>query len=266
MTKAFRRKSSRVPVLALGILLAGISLLFNPVSVHAAKVTSRTIRYNNVKYHYRLFSPDKSTPLPAILLLHGAGDIPDNMIAAWKKFASQNRIVLVAPVLPREVKFEPLAPAVFRCVINDAEQQTAINPRRVYVFGNSMGGYLAYDAAMFDSDYFAAVAVTGMVIAPRYDWILTRAKRKTPIAIYMGDHDQFSSLASARRTRDLLIHAGFPVQYVELENHDHDYYALSNRINSSAWQFFQKYKLPAVDVGGSGNYGSSRTDACEPPQ
>ncbi|MHB8539762.1 MAG: carboxylesterase family protein [Candidatus Acidiferrales bacterium] len=223
-----------------------------PVSASAAKVASRAIRCNNVKYHYRLFSPDKSAPLPAILLLHGAGDIPDNMIGAWKKFAAENRIVLIAPELPRDVKFESIAPAVFRCVVSDAGQQVAINPRRVYVFGNSMGGYLAYDAAMFDSDYFAAVAVTGMVIAPGYDWIVTRAKRKTPIAIYIGDHDQFSSLASARRTRELLVNAGFPVQYVELKNHDHDYYALSNRINSSAWQFFKEYQLPVFSADTAG--------------
>ncbi len=196
-----------------------------------------------VKYHYRLFSPDTNAALPGILLLHGAGDIPDNMIGAWKQFATKNRIALIAPQLPRDKKFEPLAPAVFRCVVEDAKQQVALDARRIYVFGNSMGGYLAYDAAMFDSDYFAAVAVTGMVIADNYDWILSRATRKTPIAIYIGDRDQFSSLARARNTRDLLVNAGFPVQYVELKDHDHDYYVLSDRIDASAWRFFHKYQL-----------------------
>jgi len=230
-------------VIFLGLALAAIFGLAAP-SARAAKVVSRTIRCGGVKYHYRLFSPDASTALPGILLLHGAGDIPDNMISAWKKFATKNRIALIAPELPRDEKFEPVAPAVFRCVVEDAKQQVALDSRRIYVFGNSMGGYLAYDAAMFDSDYFAAVAVTGMVIAGDYDWIVTRARRKTPIAIYIGDRDQFSSLARARKTRDLLVNAGFPVQYVELKDHDHDYYALSDRINASAWQFFQKYQLP----------------------
>ena len=215
-------------------------------SARAAKVVSRTVQCSGVKYHYRLFSPDETAPLPGILLLHGAGDIPDNMIGAWKKFAGRNRIALIAPELPRDEKFEPVAPTVFRCVVEDAGRQVALDARRIYVFGNSMGGYLAYDAAMFDSDYFAAVAVTGMVIADDYDWIVKRAKRKTPVAIYIGDHDQFSSLARARKTRDLLVNAGFPVQYVELKNHDHNYYALADRIDANAWQFFEKYRLPGL--------------------
>ena len=54
-----------------------------------------------------------------------------------------------------------------------------------------MGGYLAYDGAMFESKYFAAIAVHAMRIADDYTWILSRAERKTPISIYIGDHDQF---------------------------------------------------------------------------
>ena len=155
-------------VIFLTFALAGAFVLAAPPA-RAAKVMSRTVRCADVKYHYRLFSPDASAALPGVLLLHGAGDIPDNMIGAWKKFATKNRIALIAPELPRDEKFEPVAPAVFRCVVEDAKQQVALDPRRIYVFGNSMGGYLAYDAAIFDSDYFAAVAVAGMVIADDYD-------------------------------------------------------------------------------------------------
>ena len=57
---------------------------------------------------------------------------------------------------------------MFKCVVEDAGRQVAIDRRRVYVFGHSMGGYLAYDAATLDSEYFAAVAVHAMGIAEEY--------------------------------------------------------------------------------------------------
>jgi dipeptidyl aminopeptidase/acylaminoacyl peptidase len=167
------------------------------------------------------------------------------MIEAWKHFASDHKIVLLAPQLPRDPKFEDSAPEVFRCVVEDARKSVAIDPSRIYLFGNSMGGYLAYDGAMFESKYFAAIAVHAMRIADDYTWIVDRAQRKTPISIYIGDHDQFFKAESVRQTRDLLRKAGFPVRYVELRNHDHNYYAVADQINEDAWKFFQENPLPS---------------------
>lgn len=194
---------------------------------------------------YLWYSPtqDKAALLPAVLLLHGAGDQPSNMIDAWQRLANKKQIILLAPDLPRETSYEEAAPAIFRCIVEDAKPTLHIDPRRVYIFGNSMGGYLAYDAAMFDSQYFAAVAVHAMRIAEDYVGIVNHAQRKTPIAIYIGDHDQFFSANSVRKTRDLLLRAGFSVHYVEMIQHDHDYYARSDEINSDAWKFFGRNSL-----------------------
>jgi dipeptidyl aminopeptidase/acylaminoacyl peptidase len=189
-------------------------------------------------------SPETGVALPAVMLLHGAGDRAANMVDAWKHFAAKQKIILLAPELPREAKYEEAAPQVFRCVVEDAKQWVHIDPQRVYLFGNSMGGYLAYDGAMFDSQYFAAVAVHAMRIADDYAWIVTQARRKAPIAIYVGDRDQFFSVDSVRQTRDLLRKAGFPVHYVELDHHDHNYYARSDDINADAWKFLKENSLP----------------------
>ena len=97
---------------------------------------------------------------------------------------------------------------------------------------------------LFESQYFAAIAVHDMRIADEYASIVTHAERKTPIAIYIGDNDQFFSQDSVRKTRDLLKKAGFPVHYVELENHDHNYYALADDINADAWKFLKDKRLP----------------------
>jgi hypothetical protein len=47
-----------------------------------------------------------------------------------------------------------------------------------------------------------------------------------------------------RQTRDLLMKSGFSVHYVELKNHDHNYYALADEINSDAWEFMKQNILP----------------------
>lgn len=216
------------------------------LSSSAADVKSRSVHCEGAEQTYLYHSPDPSHDgaLPAVMLLDGAGDRAANMVDAWKSFAAKQKIILLAPKLPREAKYEEAAPQVFRCVVEDARQLVPIDPRRVYLFGNSMGGYLAYDGAMFDSTYFAAVAVHAMRIADDYAWIVRRAQRRTPIAIYIGDRDQFLSVESVRRTRDLLQGAGFPVHYVELEHHDHNYYARSDEINADAWKFLKENSLP----------------------
>lgn len=236
------------------LFVASLSTFLLSATSHAATNSgSKTIHCAGIKQHYGYFVPesgknrtnDANRALPAIVLLHGAGDVAENMIAAWKKFAAKEGIVLLAPQLPRDPKFEDAAPKVFRCVVEDARKSFAIDPARVYLFGNSMGGYLAYDGAMFESKYFAAIAIHAMRIADDYTWIINRAERKTPISIYIGDHDQYFKEEAVRQTRDLLRKAGFPVRYVELKNHDHNYYAVADQVNEDAWKFFQENPLPS---------------------
>lgn len=220
-----------------------ISLLF-AIAGRASDIASRTAHCENADYQYLLYSETHTAPVPAVLLLHGAGDHAVNFIETWTHLAHKQHIVLIVPEIPREIKFEAVAPAVFRCVVDDARQQVSIDPGRIYLFGHSMGGYLGFDTAMFESTYFAAAAVHGSDIADDYVSILSHAQRKIPLALYMGGNDQFFPLAHVHKTRDLLHQQGFPVHYVEIVGHDHDYYRVSERVNADAWKFFRGQKLP----------------------
>ena len=221
-----------------------VSLIFVALCCSASDVSSRNIRCDDREFKYLLFSPSESAPSPAILLLHGAGDHAENQIEPWKRLARKEGIALIALELPRDPNLEDVAMKIFHCVVEDAKQRATLDPRRIYLFGNSAGGYLAYDGATLESEYFAAAAVHAMVIADDYAWIIKRAHRKTPIAIYIGDDDQFFSLARVRKTRDLLEKEGFPVHYVELKHHDHNYYDRSDEINADVWRFLKGNRLP----------------------
>jgi predicted esterase len=217
-----------------------------PVQAGRLVVRTATCEGKSINYLLTLGPAEgsKTTALPAILLLHGAGDKPAPMIDAWHALADKEKIVLIAPELPRTAEFEDIAPRVFRCVVEDAKLAANIDPKRIYVFGNSMGGYLAYDAMAFDSEYFAAVGVHAMGIDPQYDGILDHATRKTPVTIYIGDSDPLVPLKNVRRTQELLKKRGFPVRYTELKSHDHNYYAVSGKVNADAWEFFLGQHLP----------------------
>ena len=194
-------------------------------------------------YDYLLSAPKTHDRLSAIMLLHGAGGQAGDMVGLWAPLAAREHVVLIAPQLPRELAFEQEAPAVFRCVLADAERLATIDSARVYLFGYSMGGYLTFDGAMFDSDIFAGAGVYAAVIDPDYDSILDRAKRKIPIAIFIGDHDQFNPVDGARETRDLLQQHGFPVHYREFPGQDHAYSPVGDSVNADAWRFLSAYRL-----------------------
>jgi predicted esterase len=231
-------------VVALAILSAAGALALHAAGEPPAGIL-RSIRHGDKSYFYRLLAAGTTEPAPVVVLLHGAGDRPEEMIEAWKGLAREKGITLVAPALPMDPKFEEVAPAVFLKAVDDARAVTRVDSSRVYLFGNSMGGYLALDGAFLESERFAAAAIHGMRLADEYTWVLDRAARKTPIALYIGDRDSFHSLREVRKTRDLLLKRGFPVRYVELDRHGHDYYELSERINADAWAFFSGVTLPA---------------------
>lgn len=198
-------------------------------------------------YPYYVFAPrgyDSLAAPPAIVLLHGVGGNGEWSIQAWKDLANEKGILLVAPTLAFTRQTEPLVPALLRSILARVESDWRLDPRRVYLFGHSAGGVSTLDAAMLDGDLFAAAAVHAAAIFPNYDWILASAKRKIPIALYVGDRDPWFPLPLVHRTRDLLQAAGFPLHYVELPGHDHDYHAVAEKVNRDAWAFLSQSSLP----------------------
>ena len=213
-----------------------------------ASVAARNLQFEGANYPYFVFAPSSCAAMecPAILLAHGAGGNGLDFLEIWKQFADQNGIILVAPTLPLgssqiTADTETKVPQLFPQIVEAAKAEWKIDSRRVYLFGYSAGGYTIYDAAMLDSTYFAAAGVFAAVIAPDYDWIVQRATRKTPIAIYIGENDQVFSVDSARATRDLLLGNGFTVHYVEIPNQDHNYGTVSGQVNTDVWAFMSQY-------------------------
>ncbi|MEJ7714095.1 MAG: dienelactone hydrolase family protein [Pyrinomonadaceae bacterium] len=132
-----------------------------------------------------------------------------------------------------------------------------INPRRVYLFGHSAGAVFALGMSLIQSEYYAATAVHAGAWRERDDDQVARyAKRKIPLAIWIGTNDQYFPLKDARSTRDALQSEGIPIELHEMAGHDHWYYDLAPQINKDAWEFLKKHELPGdprYEVYGSAN-------------
>jgi len=217
-------------------------------SSDASRVVIHTLRFGSSEYRYYVFTPaptQTSKPLPLLFLVHGIGGNGLHFLRLWQDFARQNQIVLLAPTLPVQGGLEKDVADLFPSFVEDAKKRCGnIDPRRIYLFGYSVGGYSAFDAATLDSNYFAAAAVLAGVITPDYDWILEKAQRKTPVAMYMGDRDRRFSLAQAERTRNVLVAHGFPVRYVEIAQQYHYYGEKLAWVQQDSWNFMREYKLP----------------------
>ncbi|HKG58189.1 MAG TPA: dienelactone hydrolase family protein [Pyrinomonadaceae bacterium] len=99
---------------------------------------------------------------------------------------------------------------------------------------------------MSQSEYFAATAVhAGSWRSNEELSYVQLAKRKIPIAIFVGDVDQYFPVDSVKKTEELLTSNQFPVQVTVMKGHDHWYYDLAPDINRNAWAFLKQHSLNA---------------------
>ena len=97
-----------------------------------------------------------------------------------------------------------------------------------------------------ESAYFAAVAVwAGAWREQRSYLALAHARRKIPMALFIGDRDEFFPLDSVQETAAAFRNAGHPVQLTILPGQRHDYHRVASRLNPAAWEFLQASELPA---------------------
>ncbi len=234
--------------LGLGLGLAARGGAAPRPDIHRETVTS-----GGTARTYWLFVPETTSstgtrdPRPLIVLLHGSGGNGETMMKPWKHLAVKEGIVLAAPDSTDSVHWgSPVdGPNFLRDVVTAVSGATPIDPRRVYLFGNSAGAVFALQMGAFESEYFAAVAIHAGSLHAEYLSTFDWAKRKVPYAIWIGTRDPFFPLEEVRANRDALKAKGFPVEYTEVIGHAHDYYGSSKEINASFWKFFQANPLPS---------------------
>ena len=216
----------------------------------AQKVRKERIESQGKKRTYYLQVPATATPdhpAPLLLLLHGSGRNGLSLMDKWKDLGANEGIILVAPdaIASEGWRTPDDGPDFLHDVVSELKAKFAVDARRMYVFGHSAGATFALYMGLFESDYFAAVAIHAGALRHDDGFIVERASRKIPIHIAVGTVDRFFPLEAVRATRDMLVTKGFSVELVEMKGHDHWYYDLAPKINADAWTFLKQQKLSA---------------------
>lgn len=212
----------------------------------ADDIVRQTLAHQGKVRSYYLHAPKGfKAGSPLLVLLHGSGRNGLSLVEKWKELAAQHGIVLVGPdsANPALWNINDDGPDFLRDIIEQLKSKYTLDPTRVYLFGHSAGAIYALQLALLESEYFAAVAVHAGALDPKSPAITDYAKRKTPIAIFVGTNDLAFPLPLVRATRDLLAGKGFPVQLIEIEGHNHWYYDRAPQINADAWAFLNRHRL-----------------------
>lgn len=170
---------------------------------------------------------------PGLVLLHGNGDTPSNFLATsgMMPVADAQGLVLSLPEAIRgsgpmgvdwDAYTRPLGSNPDLVLVRAARDHLVaggVDARRVFLAGQSQGGYLAYHAAMAMSDFFGAVNVTAAGDPLPGLNLAGMATRRIPVDLLTGSGE--FALANVQRTRDDLRARGFEVRYTELAGVGH---------------------------------------------
>jgi predicted peptidase len=190
---------------------------------------------------YRLFVPPRYDPgekFPIVLWLHNAAGRGDDNLSQisgtntlgthiWTTHENQAKysaFVLAPQVSATKAWARPHAnapPVSIRLaleILDSVEKEYSIEPDRVYVAGQSMGGEGVWAAlAATPGRFAAAIALCGY----GFDDTIPRAA-KTPVWIFQGDADEIVSVKRARQWVAALRQAGGWPMYTEIPGWGHN--------------------------------------------
>jgi poly(3-hydroxybutyrate) depolymerase len=223
-------------------------LAFAASASAASKVEKRTILSRDKQRTYYLYVPpgiSAEHPAPLIITFHGSGRDGKPLVAEWEGLAEKEGIAVAGPDSTDSVHWASPqdGPLLLRDLVDEIASKYPVDPRRVYLFGHSAGAVFTLQMACLESEYFAAAAAHAGSVDPAYHSLFDFAKRKIPIAIFIGTKDAFFPLTSVRATAEALKSRGFPVTLTEMPGHTHDYYSKSKEINAQVWDLFSHTRL-----------------------
>jgi len=222
-----------------------VALLLWAAPAAAAGVVTETVTSGDVERQFALYVPDSAKPdgAPLLVLLHGSYEEAGTMIRLWQADADREGVILVAPsaLYKDGWRIGPDGPEFVCAVADEIAGRTHADRRRIYLFGHSGGAVFALHLAMLESRFFAAAAVMAGAFRDARDFdAVPYAMRKTPLAIVIGDKDQFFAMSSVENTRKVLERAGFPVSVTILPGMNHWYtHKVAPGVNATAWDFLK---------------------------
>jgi poly(3-hydroxybutyrate) depolymerase len=239
--------------LAVAVVLGLVGWRATALAVAVESAADQDLRESIVsagkKRSYRAFVPEsfgKNGPAPAVVLFNGSGSDVDGLMDPWKGVARAEGVMLIGPgAFERGAwRIPEDSPDFTSEVVEALKARFPIDPRRVYLAGHSGGAGHVLLLGPLESEYFAAVAAHASALRPSDTQVLDLAKRKIPMAIWIGTKDEMVPIQAARETLAILTSRGFPAKVTELPGHAHSYAERAKQVTAESWEFLKKEALP----------------------
>ena len=212
------------------------------------KASKESFEFASLKRTYSLFAPPTAAAsgAPLLVLLHGSFGSGAAIVSWWIPVAEQEGIILAGPDAREREAWQLRAdgPEFIRAMIDNVAAKHSIDRSRIYLFGSSGGAVYSLTLSMLESQLFAATAVHAGAWRTSAEFrAVPHARRKIPIAIFVGDKDEYFPLFSVRKTQKALEQAGHRVSVTVIQGHSHAYTQVAAEVNRSAWEFMKGYRL-----------------------
>ena len=176
---------------------------------------------------YLVFAPSKKTDakLPLVIYLHGAGGVGDNiqkikgqsgqLIQGIAKFEKGPCIIVAPQCLKRAREKGGWIPAHLNILLAHLKATLNVDEKRIYLTGNSMGGFGSWIWGGNNPEHFAAIApISGGIgsggpkdVTKQIDkWVANLVK--VPVYAFAGEKDRVVPAERSKRMIELIQKAG----------------------------------------------------------
>lgn len=161
---------------------------------------------------------------PLILFLHGMAERGDDLSLVKRhgipKIVEQRpgfSFIAVSPQCPEDAFWHEHHGAL-KALLDQITAEHAVDPNRVYLTGNSMGGYGTWSLAIACPEIFAAIAPICGGGSPE----MVCALREVPVWAFHGANDQVVDLTQSQQMVEALQACGGNVRFTVYPDAGHD--------------------------------------------
>lgn len=190
---------------------------------------ARTVRLDYLLFLPQGYGDDPAQEWPMILFLHGMGERGSDVQAVKKhglpkilEDRDDLGFVVVSPQCPAETIWS-VETAALNALVDEVVEAHAVDTRRIYLTGLSMGGYGTWHLALERPERYAAIApICGGLIGAGAHPDRICALKDTPVWAFHGARDRTVPLAESADLVSALKACGGDVRFTIYPDAGHD--------------------------------------------
>jgi pimeloyl-ACP methyl ester carboxylesterase len=236
-----------------------------PLENTGAQTQEMQVGAGRLTTNYLLRLPPEYRPTrswPVLIVLHQAGEKPQDMLQRWADQAADNGYILAAPAWERpgaggRYSYTDRERAAVFETLRDLRRRLQVDSDRVFLFGYGEGGTMAFDVALSHPDLFAGVSTmaAGPELFAKACW---RNAQYLPFYVITGNRSGPAS-AAARQQFDNWILRGFPSLWVDYKGRGVEWFSVEVA-NIFDWMRPKRRAFPLHQLGADGNGGAFGTE------